>query len=154
RAVEAVEARPLPADQRADLGRMRVRDDDGPFELRPAWHRALEPLELGGERLLGYRLRQRLERRVDLEAALLEVLVVVIPPELAADEIHECRVVGGTPGLDGDDAELSFLGRRERGVVDQPGIAHSLEHERAPRASALWIAARIVVRRAAHDRDE
>src|SRR5690606_38243039 len=118
RAVEAVEARPLAADERADLGIVRIRHDNGPFERRPARRRALEPFELAVERLLGRRLRQRLERRVDPEAALLEILVVVVPPKLAADEIHERGIVRGAPALYGDDAELSILCIRERYRID------------------------------------
>src|SRR5690606_418337 len=123
-------------------------------ERRPARRRALEPFELADERLLGRRLRQRLERRVDPEAALLEILVVVVPPKLAADEIQERGIVRGAPALYGDDAELSILCIRERYRIDQAGIAHRLEHERAPRERPLGISARIVERRAAHDRDE
>src|SRR5690606_24059821 len=82
RAVETVEAGSLAADERADLGVVRVRAAHGPFELRAA-RRALQPLELADERLLGGRLRHGLERRVDLEAALREILVVVVPSKLA-----------------------------------------------------------------------
>ena len=77
-AVETDGADARTAYERTNFGAVRARDDDRALELRAA---ALQPRGFGCERFFGGRLDRRVERRVDLEPALRELLLVVLACE-------------------------------------------------------------------------
>ena len=110
-------------------------------------------LEFRGERRLGFLLQQRIERAEYRETSLGQVRFLVVRPELPAHEIEERRVK--------DRALVSSLGDAERflrgGLRFFPGddvlLGQHAQHHVAASQRAVRMAARIVVRGPADDRN-
>ena len=114
--------------------------------------RAIEACQLALERALGLILGARIEAGVNAQARLGEILLVIVAPQRAAHEIEIRRVVGARRA--GGDAKRR-AGRGSRlGRLDDALIGEDFQHQVAPCARALGMAARIVVGRPAHDRDQ
>ncbi len=109
-------------------------------------------VELALECALGLILGARVEAGVNAQARPGEILLVVVAAQRATHEVEVRRVVG--PGGAARDAERGARRGGRLGRRDDPLIGHDFQHQVAARAGALGVAARIVVRRPAHDRDQ
>ena len=145
RAIEAVGVDLAAAHHRDHVAAVRLGDDHGAFQMLVAHAaRRIEALQILGERALRGGLRARIEARVHGQARGGEIRLGVVALQMPA---HEIEIGGHVAAARGAQAERA-RGRALRGRgIDEMRIRELLQHEIAPRESAVGMLARIVVGR-------